>query len=208
MAKATTYKTIESKGAKRAIAIIDYDSMFTESIEDKIKGFNMNNPEEAYDIHTYKASELGDLAEIDEDKTIHTGGQGKPVNGSKPGSLYICHSHQWKAEKEGGKVEHLADYQKGIGYMEVKEDDPVIGEQGHSPIEKYHTLAVTEAPKNAKVIATSKQTLEGGREVETAEAIRYDDDSISIQGHPGGKTPSNVLYNFLKTQTNGYKKAA
>jgi len=184
---------------KKKLAIIDYDSIFTGGIEEKVRQFNVHNPQDSYQVITYKASDLKSLDDVKADKVIHTGGQGDPVDGERPGSLYICHSHQWKAEKEGGKVEHLADYNKGTGYMEVQDDDDVIGKQGSQvPIEKYHTLAVTDAPKNAKVIATSKQTLKDGRKVETAEALRYKDGSISVQGHPGGKTPSYVIDKYLE----------
>jgi GMP synthase-like glutamine amidotransferase len=182
---------------KEKIAIIDYDSMFTGGIEEKVKRYIAKNPGDSYQV--LKASDLESLDDIDATKVIHTGGTGEPVPGERPGSLYICHSHQWKAQQEGGKVEHLADYNKGTGYMEVQDDDDVIGKQGSQvAIEKYHTLAVTEAPKNAKVIATSKQTLKDGREVETAEALRYKDGSISLQGHPGGKTPSYVIDKYLE----------
>ena len=204
------HRTTGPKGAKNRLAIVDYDSIFSEGIEKKVKQFNKDNPGQAYKVDTYKASELENLAHIGEtDRLIHTGGKGDPIKGNiSANTLYICHSHQWKAEQEGGKVERLSDYQKGKGYMEIKTDDPVVGEQGQAAIEKYHTLAVTEAPKNAEVIATSKQTLEGGKEVETAEAIRYDDGSISVQGHPGGKTPSYIIDNFLKTEGYSNKKAA
>ena len=208
MEKASPYRTIEHEGAKRTLAIVDYGSQFTDGIERKVEDLNEKNPEKAYSIKTYKATDLENLDQIGEaDKTIHTGGQGDPVPGTSPGSLYICHSHQFKAEQEGGKVDSLADYQKGTGYMDVKEDDPVIGEQGQTSIEKYHTLAVTEAPKNAKVLATSKQTLDNGEEAEIAEAIRYADGSVSVQGHPGGKTPSDILENYLEIGDE-YEKAA
>ncbi|MCH8329010.1 MAG: hypothetical protein IIB81_01305 [Nanoarchaeota archaeon] len=206
MEKARPYRTIEHKGATNTVAIVDYDSRFTKGIEAKIRKFNKKNPDSAYKIETYKASELENLAQISgAKKLIHTGGTGDAVSGYTQGSLYICHSHQIEAEKQGGKVERLSDYQKGTGYMDIQEDDPVIGEQGQAKIEKYHTLAVTEAPKNAKVIATSKQTLEDGREVETVEALRYDDGSISVQGHPGGNTPSEIINNYLGTRE--YKKS-
>lgn len=204
---ANAYKTVNWKGANRKLAIVDYGSQFTEGIEDKVRAFNRKNPNQALHVKTYKASDLESLAQLNADKVIHTGGQGDPVPGTAPGSLYICHSHQFKAEQEGGKVERLADYQKGTGYIDVKEDDPVIGEQGQTSIEKYHTLAVTEAPKNAKVIATSKQTLESGEETEIIEAIRYADGSVSVQGHPGGKTPSDIIDNYLDLDQE-YKEAA
>ncbi|MCH8067297.1 MAG: hypothetical protein IIC69_01820 [Nanoarchaeota archaeon] len=207
MAKAKPYRTIETEGAKRTLAIVDYDSQFTGGIERKVEDFNKAHPDKAYRVETHKATDLESLAQLNADKVIHTGGQGDPVPGTAPGSLYICHSHQFKAEQEGGKVERLADYQKGTGYMDVKEDDPVIGKQGQTSIEKYHTLAVTEAPKNAKVIATSKQTLENGEETEIAEAIRYVDGSISVQGHPGGDTPSSIIDNYLDIDQE-YKEAA
>jgi len=208
MADSKPYKTIESPGAKRTLAIVDYGSKFTSGIERKVEDLNKKNPEKAYNIKTYKASDLENLAEIGEpDKVIHTGGTGDPVPGTTQGSLYICHSHQFKAEQEGGKVERLADYQKGVGYMEIKEDDPIIGDQGQSAIEKYHTLAVTEAPKNAKVIATSKQTLKSGDEAEIIEALRYSDGSVSVQGHPGGKTPSAIVGKYLEIEKE-YEKAA
>ena len=208
MPTATPYKTIEHKGAENTLAIIDYNSQFTKGIEKKVKAFNKENPGRAYRIETYKASDLENLAQIREhDKLIHTGGAGNPVPGSTQNSLYICHSHQIEAEKQGGKVERLADYQKGTGYIDVKEDDPVIGKQGQSAIEKYHTLAVTKAPKNAKVIATSKQTLENGEKAEIIEALRYANGNISVQGHPGGDTPSEILDNYLEIEKE-YTKAS
>lgn len=207
MAKAKPYRTIEPEGATRTLSILDYGSQFTGEIEKKVKEWNEKHPDKAYRVETHKASDLENLAQLNADKVIHTGGQGEPVPGTAPGSLYICHSHQFKAEQEGGKVERLADYQKGTGYMDVKEDDPIIGKHGKSAIEKYHTLAVTEAPKNAKVIATSKQTLESGEEAEIAEAIRYADGSVSVQGHPGGDTPSSIIENYLDINQE-YKEAA
>jgi len=208
MDKATPYKTSEPKGAERTLAIVDYDSKFTVGIEKKVKAFNKKNPDLAVKVETYKASDLESLADLgDPDRVIHTGGQGDPVPGSAPGSLYICHSHQFKAEQEGGTVERLSDYQKGTGHMEVSENDPIIGKQGSQAIEKYHTLAVTKAPKNAKVIATSEQTLENGEQAEIAEAIRYSDGSVSVQGHPGGATPSKIIDNYLEIDEE-YKEAA
>lgn len=201
MPTATPYKTIEPEGAKRTLAIVDYGSQFTRGIERKVKAFNNKNPDNALRVDTYKASDLENLAQIGEhDKLIHTGGAGNPVPGSTQNSLYICHSHQIEAEKQGGKVERLADYQKGTGQIDIKEDDPVIGEKGQSNIEKYHTLAVTKAPSNAKVIATSKQTLENGEKAEIIEALRYANGNISVQGHPGGNTPSKILDNYLEIE--------
>jgi len=208
MDKATPYRTIETKGAGRTLAIVDYGSKFTSGIEGKIRDFNKKNPDKAYNVKTYKASKLENLAQLDSaDKVIHTGGTGNSVPGSTEDSLYICHSHQIEAERQGGKVERLSEYQKGTGYMEVKEDDPIIGEEGRSAIEKYHTLAVTEAPKNAKVIATSKQTLENGEETEIIEALRYANGNVSVQGHPGGDTPSKIIDNYLEIEEE-YKEAA
>ena len=208
MANAVPYKTIEPEEAKRTLAVVDYDSQFTKGIERKVEAFNKKNPDKAYNVTTYKASDLESLAELGEpDKLIHTGGTGDPVPGSTKDSLYICHSHQWKAKEEGGKVEELADYQKGTGYIDIKEDDPVIGNKGQSGIEKYHKLAVTKAPGNAKVIATSKQTLENGEEAEIIEALRYFNGNISVQGHPGGDTPSKIIDNYLEIEEE-YKTAA
>ena len=208
MDKATPYKTSEPKDAERTLAIVDYGSQFTSGIERKVKAFNRKNPDQAVNVETFRASDLESLAELGQpDKVIHTGGQGDPVPGSTQGSLYICHSHQIEAEKQGGKVERLSDYQKGTGYMDVQEDDPVIGEQGQAKIEKYHTLAVTKAPKNAKVIATSKQTLESGEEAEIIEALRYANGNVSVQGHPGGDTPSKIIDNYLEIDDE-YEEAA
>ena len=207
MDKATPYKTFGPEGAERTLAIVDYDSQFTKGIEGRVRAFNKKNPDRAVKVETHKASDLENLAQLGADKIIHTGGQGDPVPGSAPGSLYICHSHQFKAEQEGGEVKRLSDYQIGPGVMDVKEDDPVSGKEGKTRIEKYHTLAVTKAPKNAKVIATSTQTLESGEKAEIAEAIRYADGSVSVQGHPGGATPSDIIENYLEIEEE-YEEAA
>lgn len=209
MAKAKPSKTMKAEGAKKRAVLVDYNSTFTAGIESQIRAYNEAHPEDAYAVDTYRASSLDNLADVGEaDRVIHTGGVGEPVKGDtkgNPSKLYVCHSHQWKAEEGGGKVERLAEYQKGTGYMDVKENDPVVGNAGKVPIDKYHVLAVTKAPKNAKVVATSRQTLEDGREVETAEAIRYEDGSVSVQGHPGGGAAAHVIHNYLGPE---YKEAA
>ena len=208
MAKAKPYRTIEAKGATRTLSIVDYGSQFTEGIERKVKAFNRKKPDQALNVKTYKASDLENLSQLDgDDLKIHTGGKGEPVPGTTQGSLYICHSHQEEAVNQGGEVERLSEYQKGTGHMDIKEDDPVIGEKGESAIEKYHTLAVTKAPKNAKVVATSKQTLENGEEAEIIGALRYANGNVSVQGHPGGDTPSDIIDHYLEIDEE-YKEAA
>ena len=87
---------------------------------------------------------------------------------------------------------------KGVRTIDIIEDDDILGSRGKIHIMKYHSLAVTRAPKNTRVLAKSKTIREDGKEIEIIEALRYPDGSISIQGHPEEGIANNVFQNFLE----------
>ena len=100
-------------------------------------------------------------------------------------------------------VTALADFYKGVQYIEVLEDDSILGKKGKMPIMKYHCLGVTIPPKNAKILATSKAILKDGSEAEIVEAVRYQDGSFGIQGHPEEGIAAHIIYNILNSAVCG-----
>jgi GMP synthase-like glutamine amidotransferase len=85
-----------------------------------------------------------------------------------------------------------------LRYIKVLQDDEILGRRGNMPIMQYHEYAVVSPPRDAEVLATSTAVDENGREVDIVEALRYRDNSISIQGHPEEGTAFHVIYNFLE----------
>lgn len=185
----------------RKIVIFDYDSRFRGDIERSIREYNAMFPERALLVEVCRASDcpfesLAGPADV----IIHSGGDGEPVieDVSDVPKLYICHSHQWKARKLGGKIIKLKDYIKGVQQIDVLDDDDIIGKKGPMPIMKYHSLVVTRAPASAKVLARARIVDGHGESIDSVEALRYPDGSVSVQGHPEEGTAMHIIHNFLK----------
>lgn len=189
--------------AVRRAVVFNYNSHFSPDIAKTIQRYNDLFPEKALSLDMYDASSISCESSVGSaDAIIHSGGDGTPVREDAEGvpKLYICHSHQWKARKEGGSVVRLKELIKGVKTIEISEDDDILGNRGTLPIMKYHRLAVVRPPEGAKVLARSRVTSPDGEVTEIIEAIRYDNKSISIQGHPEEGTAAHVLFNFLKKE--------
>lgn len=185
---------------KRRIVIFDYDSKYTPDIVRAVQRFNLVHPEDALIIDVIKARECKSESEAGKADIIsHSGGDGRPIQEDIFGipKLYICHSHQWKARKEGGMISRLIDYYKGVRFIDILEDDDILGRRGKMTIMEDHCLAVTKAPSSARVLATSRAVDNCGREVEIIEGLKYPDGSVSIQGHPEEGAASHIFHNFL-----------
>lgn len=183
----------------RRALVFNYNSLFVRDIERTINNFSLLNPEKAFQADILSACEYRVESMAGQSNVIlHSGGDGIPVkeDAAVP-KIYICHSHQWKAEMEGGRISRLNSYRKGIRLIDVVEDDQIMGKKGKMPIMQYHTLAVTHPPANAKVLALSRAMDENGNEIEILEALRYPDGSISIQGHAEEGTAAHIFYNFF-----------
>jgi len=142
------------------------------------------------------------------DLVIHSGGDGEPVAEDMKDvpKLYICHSHQWKARKEGGEIVRLKGVVKGVRTINVFEENEILGRKGPMSIMEYHTLAVVRPPRDARVLATSRVQDAQGKELEIIEALEYPDGSFSIQGHPEEGKAEHVIYNFLKKRVDKIKR--
>lgn len=185
---------------KRAV-VFDYDSRFCQDIARMIRNYSEQFPDNAFIIDIFKASEIPcESIAGKADVIIHSGGDGEPVKEDVFGvpKLYICHSHQWKARNGGGEVVKLKDWIKGVNSIDIIEDDEIIGRVGKMPIMQYHSLAVTVAPKDARVLAMSRGIREDGEEIDVIEALRYPDGSISIQGHPEEGTGFHIFRNLFE----------
>lgn len=185
---------------KKAV-VFNYNSRFASDIIDIIHAYNLLRPGKAFLVDMYRAEEcLSELQSFPADVIIHSGGDGAPLreDAADTPKLYICHSHQWKARKEGGEVIRLNETVFGIRNIDVLEDDDILGRRGKMPIMQYHELAVVGQPRSAKVIATSRAQDLDGKEIEIIEALRYPDGSISIQGHPEEGRAFHIFYNFLE----------
>ena len=186
----------------RRVVIFNYNSRFSVDLMRMVGNYNLSFPGRHFDLGFYKYDSV--VSESDAGKAdgiIHSGGDGRPVKEDVTGipKLYICYSHQWKAQAEGGRVARLSGCVSGVQEIDVIEDDKVLGKKGKLPIMQFHEFAVVEPPSSAKVVATSRGVDEAGKEVEIIEALRYDDDSISVQGHPEEGVGSMMLYNLFNT---------
>jgi len=183
------------------VVVFNYNSRFIENILTAVQRYNDLFPEKAFTVDMYKASECPfESLAGQTNAIIHSGGDGEPVredNESVP-KLYICHSHQWKARKNGGKVIRLRGFVTGIQTIDLLEDDEILGRRGKIAVMKYHSLAVIEPPPCAKVLAKSKIIDTDGREIEAIEALRYAGGSVSIQGHPEEGTAYHIFHNFFE----------
>ena len=185
----------------RRVAIFNYDSIFAEDIRKVILHYNRLHPEDTFWIDIYRSCDcLCESTAGPADLIIHSGGDGIPVKEDATGvpKLYICHSHQWKAEAEGGKLVRLEGYRKGIKFIDLLEDDEILGRKGRMPIMQYHSLAVLQAPSSAKILATSRVVDYNGEEIQIIEALKYPDGSLGIQGHPEEGTAVHIFYNYFE----------
>jgi len=186
--------------ALRRAVVFNYNSLFSPEIKKTIERYNEAFPEKAFKLDMYDASKIVSESLVGRaDVIIHSGGDGVPVEEDTEDipKFYICHSHQWKARKEGGSVVRLKEIIKGVKEIEVSEDDDILGGRGALPIMQYHKLAVVRPPEGAKVLARSRVTDPNGEVIEIIEAIKYGDRSISVQGHPEEGTAAHLLFNFL-----------
>jgi anthranilate/para-aminobenzoate synthase component II len=185
----------------KKILIFNYDSRFCGDIERSIQEYNAMFPDKAFLVEVCRASgcpfeSLAGPADV----IIHSGGDGEPVieDIKDVPRLYICHSHQWKAKKSGGNLLKLDRYITGVQAIDILDDDNILGKKGKMPIMKYHSLIVTKAPVAAKVLARAKILVDKNLVVDSIEALRYPDGSVSVQGHPEEGTAIHIIHNFLK----------
>ena len=181
--------------------MFDYNSRFARAIENCILKFNELYPEESLCVSFYKSDKCDyESSAGSADYIIHSGGEGDVVKEDifDIPKLYICHSHQRKDKKEGGKIKRLFDYHKGVECVDVIKNDRIFGKAGKMSIMQYHCLAVTKVPSNAHVLAVSRAKDYFGQEVNVVEALKYDDKTISVQGHPEEGTAFHIIHNFLK----------
>jgi len=193
--------SVRPPGWRRRLVVFDYNSRFLPEVEKTILEYNSAHPDNSFSVDIYKSKECLFESEVGRaDIILHSGGDGEPVKEDIEGvlKLYICHSHQWKAKKEGGHLTRLLRYHKGIKFIHVLEDDNILGKKGEMFIMKYSCLAVTRAPRYAQVLATSKALDRLGRQIEIIEALRYPNGSISIQGHPEEGTATHIIFNLLE----------
>jgi len=184
----------------KRVAVFNYNSIFSEDIKKTILRYNQLYPEDRFWIDVYPAKDCLCESMIGQvDFIIHSGGDGQPVKEDTIGvvKLYICHSHQWKAKAGGGRIVNLGSYRKGVQFINVLEDDEILGKKGLMPIMQCHSLAVVQAPLNAKVLATSEVTDEQGKKIRIIEALKYPDGSLGLQGHPEEGTATHVFYNYF-----------
>ncbi len=187
----------------RRVIIFNYRSIFSEDIKRTILNYNHLHPEDKFRIDVYPAQDcLCESGAGQTDFIIHSGGDGRPVKEDAAGvfKLYICYSHQWKAKAEGGRIVKLGGYRKGIQIIDLLEDDEILGKKGKMSIMQYHSLAVVQAPPNARILATSRGVDEKGKEIVIIEALRYPDGSLSLQGHPEEGTAAHVFYNYFRNK--------
>ena len=185
----------------RRAVIFNYNSIFVKNITETIQNYNALNPEKAFSVDIYNSKDcpLESMAGP-ADAIIHSGGNGVPVTEDLENAhrLYICHSHQWKARREGGEIARLGNFIKEVRSIEILEDDEILGKKGRMQIMEYHELGVVRPPRVAKVLATSKVRCGDGEEKEIIEALKYPDGSISVQGHPEEGAAEHIIHNFLK----------
>jgi len=195
----------------RRVVVFNYNSRFSEDIARVVQSYNSLFPEKALALDMYSFSifpreSLAGPADI----IIHSGGDGIPIEEDVKDvpKFYICYSHEWKAQKEGGRVIRLKGLVKGIREIEILKDDEILGKKGKTPIMKYHELAVIKPPPQAEVLAVSKALALDGDATEVVEALRYPDGSIGIQGHPEEGTAAHLIHNFLNTKTPKNRESA
>jgi hypothetical protein len=194
------YISIHPQKAKKRVVVFDYDSRFLPEIERTILKYNFEHPKNRFLLDIYKSKVCAIESEAGQaDVIIHSGGDGRPLVEDICGipKLYICHSHQWKAVKEGGYLTRLIGYHKGIQFINVLQDDEILGKKGKMPIAKFSCLAITRAPNVARILATREAIDHQGKQIVIIEALRYPDGSISIQGHPEEGTAHHIIYNLL-----------
>ena len=185
----------------RRVVVFDYNSRFCDDIVRMVERYNSKFSDKLFLIDVYKSMEYSFESLVGRaDVIIHSGGDGEPVREDVHNipKLYICHSHQWKAKKSGGEVVRLNGYVTGLKSIEIVEDDDILGRPGEMVIMKYHSLAVTRPPKEAKVLAKSRAAREDGEQIEIVEALRYPDGSLSVQGHPEEGSGYHIFENFFQ----------
>ena len=188
--------------AVRRAVVFNYKSHFFPNIIKAINRYNSLFPDRAFTVDSYDASKVSSESSAGRaDLIMHSGGDGRPVREDTAGipKFYICHSHQWKAKKEGGSIVRLNETVKGVKTIDVSEDDEILGKRGPLAIMAYHRLAVLESPSRAKILATSSIIDPDGKRTEIIEALRYADRSFSIQGHPEEGTAEHLLFNFFNS---------
>ncbi|MBL7198093.1 MAG: hypothetical protein ISS47_08330 [Candidatus Omnitrophica bacterium] len=196
-----SFISVHPYACKRRIVIFDYESRFLPDIERTILRYNSEHPDNSFSLDIYKAcactyeSEAGPA-----DIILHTGGVGRLVKEDIRGipKLHIGHSHKWKARQLGGKLVRLKTFRRGIECINVLEDDEILGKKGEMYIMQYSRFAITKAPQDAAILATSKAIDHLGKHIEIIEALRYDDGSMDILGHPEEGTAAHIIYNLLE----------
>ena len=184
----------------RTAVIFNYNSKFISHIVKTINRYNFLYPKKAFSIYVCDAKDFSkESLAGPADIIIHSGGDGRPVIEDVKGvpRFYICHSHQWKAKTEGGRVVRLKDYIRRVQTIDVLGNDEILGKKGKMPIMQYHRLAVTNSPRYAKILATSRAIDKDEKEIEVIEALKYPNESVSVQGHPEEGAAAHIFYNFF-----------
>jgi GMP synthase-like glutamine amidotransferase len=184
----------------RRAVIFNYDSIFAKDIENTISRYNLSHAGRGFTVNVCRAREYASESIAGPaDVIIHSGGDGRVVREDTNGvpKFYICHSHEWKARNEGGSIIRLSGFIKGVHFIDILDDDEILGGKGRMPIMQYHALAVIRPPRSSKVLATSRAHNADGKEVEIIEALRYPDGSLSVQGHPEEGRAAHIIYKFF-----------
>jgi anthranilate/para-aminobenzoate synthase component II len=184
----------------RRVVIFNYSSKFAGDILRVLSQYNYSNPENSFKVDFYHFDKYESESEVGAaDVIIHSGGDGRPVCEDITGvpKVYICHSHEWKALACGAEMVQLSSCIKGRHEIDVIEDDEILGPRKKIPIMKYHELAIVTRPKKSRILAVSRALDANNKEIEIIEALRYDDGSIGIQGHPEEGAAAHIFHNFL-----------
>ena len=154
----TPIRSILPSRARRRMVVFNYDSRFIGDIERTVLRYNVLHPDNPISLDVYESSSWARESEVGRADLIgHSGGDGTPVlEDMNVPKFYICHSHQWKAKKEGGVVSRLEGYIKGHHLVDIVEEDAVLVRNNTTTLEvgRDNTLVVSpELPSELRVKA-------------------------------------------------------